>query len=739
MTLEADRLPAAAPAPATPPHQTPGPSLAQIAMVLQPLSEATATTLAPVAARSTDYLFLQLDHTGRKFVANLYCLADCACDVPRKLPKEGQQLLLDFDAPDSGACQKCGGHKLIQATWPGVSPAAEQLFNRIPECTWMGRGSAYQHRYRWEVAATDFSALVIWHGFPHSQVMFRPGVTEDGKLMDEQEEPRQLFEMLVKRFMVQAKRAAVAADFKLNKVVPQAPDHWVDNSELPLADYQKVSAYTTLNQDGAALFMDRGTGKTSTAISRICHEARIKRMRCNEMLRVLVVCPNQVRLNWQTEIERFATVPGKCVVINGGPVDRIRQLTHAIKTEPDCAFSIAVIGYESLGQTLEAFSKVQWDMCVADESHMFKSPNTERWKTMKVIRDCSKERMALTGTPIGNSPLDLWTQLEFLGDGLSGFQSWKKFRTFHGVFEERGQHGVERLVGVQNIPLLKERLSRITFQITKAEAGLKLPDKVYDLWEVQMTEYQSELYDRVATQLAIEIEDRLKGGINNLTVENILTSLLRLAQITSGHIAWDPRVDPDTGDVLAPRRTEQVCSPNPKVEAVVEMLQDEERDPNGKTIVWAVFVEDIKAISRRLIEAGIQHVTYFGQVSQDNRDKALASFNGDPACRVMVCNPQTAAEGLNLVGYDWWEKEPKLETYTDHEIFFSQNWSAILRSQAEDRAHRRGTRMPVRITDLVVPNTVDEEIRKRVRGKQAVASMTLDIRGILAAVLGRSF
>ena len=93
-------------------------------------------------------------------------------------------------------------------------------------------------------------------------------------------------------------------------------------------------------------------------------------------------------------------------------------------------------------------------------------------------------------------------------------------------------------------------------------------------------------------------------------------------------------------------------------------------------------------------------------------------------------NPSSGGTGLNILGYDPTEPD-KYETYTDTEIFFSTDWNAAKRSQAEDRAHRRGTRMPVRIIDLVVPGTIDEEIRARVAGKVQTAVMIQDVKEIL--------
>lgn len=666
-------------------------------LVLEPLSTATGTALEPLKLRKSDFLRLWLDDDGRKFQAKLECLNEA-----------GEPTF-----------------------YPGVTPGAREFFRRVPECKHLGhRDFALKDRYA--LAATDYTALVVHHAWPEDRIIFR-----SPEAIQDDENARVTYDFLLKRFLYQNQRATVQARFKINREIPPLHKDWIDHPERPLLDFQRVAVSMALGQQGIGLFMDRGTGKTPCVIQRICVEARSHFAATGKMFRALVVCPPQVRRNWFEEVQRFAVSHGKIVIIKGSQIKRLQQLIHSITTEEGCEYSIAIIGYDSLVASIDNFAKVQWDLIVLDESHFIKSSNTKRWTEIKRLRDASRRRMILTGTPIGNSLMDLWTQLEFLGEGLSGFQDYKAYRSFHGVWQDVDagfQSGIQRLLAVKNIPLLQERLARLTFSVTKKEAGLNLPDKQFDVWEVQMTQEQARIYEEVAEQLAVEIEDKLSGETNQLTVENILTQLLRLAQITSGFITYDPVYEPETGTIVRPKRVQQINARNPKVEALLEMITAEDRDPLGKMIVWCHWVEDILTIHRALIERDIVHEIYYGKISQAQRDIAADRYNKDPECRVLVCNPQTAAEGLNLVGYDKDDPENS-PTYTDHVVFFSQNWSAIGRGQAEDRAHRKGTRVPVRITDLMVLGTIDEEIRKRVQQKQEIALTVLEIRQILANVL----
>lgn len=658
-------------------------------LVLEPLSKATQTTLAPLDLRETDYLKIDLD------------------------PKEGKKFILELQCLIKGEVQ----------SWPGPSSRAQAFFRRLPECTWLGRRDLNK-KNTYLAGATDFSALVIANAWPVERIIF---ATEEAKI---------IYTHLIVRFLAQTERATMQAAYKLSGVLPEKPSDWVDHSKLPLADYQRVGVQFCLGQEAAGLLMDKGTGKTATSIQRICMEANRHRRKNNKMYRVLIVCPQQVCINWQSEIARFATARGKVVVVRGTQFQRIKAITHGIESEDNLAFSAVIVAYDSLVASEPFFLGVPWDLVVLDESHHAKSPKTDRWKTLVKLREVARARQILTASPIGNNPMDLWTQLEFLGQGLSGFQSFKSFRDFHGVFEQVGSEasGIDRLVATDNIPLLQERLARLTYTITKKDAGLQLPDKVYDVYEVTMTSKQAEIYNQVATQLAAEIEDAMSGETDAMTINHVLTSLLRLGQITSGFVTTDAKFNED-GVETKPKTVKQIdYATNPKLNAVVEMLKDPERDPNGKTIIWAIYREDIRVLSKRLTEEGIKHGLYYGKIPMNEREAVVQAFNKDPETRVIICNLQSAGEGLNLLGYDW-ENPEGSKTYCDHEIFYSQNWSAILRGQAEDRAHRRGTRMPVRITDLVIPGTIDEEIRERVQGKQAMADLVTNIKSILEKVL----
>lgn len=641
------------------------------------LTPATERLVAPISLSSSDRLSLSLDNDGIRFIAKIHA-------------GDGFQ-------PSFQACsiftKRIPEHKHVHTDeWP----------------------------FTWLFAATDTTALII-------NAIWKP---EQIEFVDVHAET--MYKHLLLRYAAQDRNVELQADFRSGAQI-ETPPWFVDNppeSKLQLVPYQRVAAIAAMQSFGYALFMPPGTGKTPITVNVMCNEAR--RLQADRMYRALIVCPCNVRMNWSREIDRFSTVPHITTVLRGNKIKRTRELVYAMLANSDEQMTAVIVSYELMVRMIDALCGIEWDLVAVDESHSIATPSTLRTKKALQLRENARKRMVLTGTPIRNSTLDLFAQLEFLGKGCSGFIGWENFKQFYGVWRPT-EYG-EVLEGVQNLPFMQERLLRSAFMISKKEALPDLPDKTYDIIEITMSDEQIEAYKQLSKELIYEIEVEIQNAVTPkqraMAVSNILTKMLRLSHITSGFYTLDEVLDLD-GTVVIPKEVRYFPN-NPKLEALVELLH--EKGPNEKTIIWSVWVPSIQLLSARLKHEGIKHVLYYGQVSHRMREAAEYDFNHDPETKVMIGNPGAGGVGLNLIGYPPGRPD-EFDTNANHAMYYDQDWSFVKREQSEDRLHRKGTREPVRVTDLCCPQTIDEEIRARVVEKKTLSFEITDIKQIIHSIM----
>lgn len=570
-----------------------------------------------------------------------------------------------------------------------------------------------------EIPITDYSVALIqktWTG---------------KKIISEAAKP--FFNKIFLREFRAEQNARRTAEYKCNSIVPTS--QWFDEHDAKLLEngitlnpYQKTASFNACMSNSYGFFCDPGTGKTAMMIRKldyIVDHAQRETM-------TLIVCPKSVRLNWINEIKKFSTNNHRLFITtlsgNSG-VDRAVNIINALSSDEAQNKHIVIISnYESFVQTPKLHN-LEFDLLLADESHNFANPSTKRTKTFLEVRNKFHNVIIATGTPFRNSPFDGFPQLELLGEGYSGFDSFNAFKQFYGLYSApQHYNGMQRLEGFQNIPLLQEKLAKHAFIIRKEEALPHLPKKTFNILQCNLTKEQMEVYLQLCNQLAAEIES-YGPEPDSITVNNILTQMLRLAQITSGFAVTD-------------QGTISRFDPNPKLELLIQSLlgtsNSEEDEPgciedkNNKAIVWCAFKENLKMIHGRLALEGIKAVTFHG--STEDKDDVVQQFNCDPETRVFVGIAASGGVGLNLVGFDPYN--PTAYTTNTTNIFhYSKNWSAVNYTQSNDRAHRHNTRVPVQITNMLVPNSIDVEIHDRVTDKVQMGMTLQNIKKILTAMV----
>lgn len=329
----------------------------------------------------------------------------------------------------------------------------------------------------------------------------------------------------------------------------RATEHPDYETCTPCWDHQKLGLDLIIKRKYVMLAWDMGVGKTKSAIDA---------MGILKMQRVLIVCPKSVITEWPRQFKIHGSGYNiKPIPLQKGSVKkRLQAAIDAIKAGP-CAL---IINYEGLWRApfgpwvLEQL----WDMVVLDEIHKIKENRTKVGKFSNKLRDCATRRIGLSGTPIPNTPLDLWSQCRFLDPGLFG-ESFVAFRSRYAIL---GGWEHKQVVAFKHLDELNERFYSIAHRITKAEA-LDLPDTMDEERIVELGSCAARIYDEVESSFVARVEE------GDITVTNALTELLRLQQITGGAAKFDDRAGTVTIDTAKADALSDILDGLPKNEPVV--------------------------------------------------------------------------------------------------------------------------------------------------------------------------
>lgn len=420
-----------------------------------------------------------------------------------------------------------------------------------------------------------------------------------------------------------------------------------------------------------ALFMEMGLGKSRVMIELV-------RRRQARISRVVWACPASARRAIAAQIRRHTDVPAEDVHVFGE------------RTRPDNLppASWHVVGLESVSGSARvrlALARL-FDAAtclVVDESDLCKSPFAERTRWLAMLAPQARYRFILTGTPFLEGPEDLYAQFKLLDARILGFNSFWAFARNHLEYSEKYPGLVVRVLDSDG---LAAKIAPYTYQVTKAEAaGVELPAKRYDLARFAMTPAQRELYAEAKWALLEQV------GEEEFSVYDLYRVFSALRQVACGF--WNHR-----GRTLE--------APHRRAEALLEALAG--RPAGEKTIVWAHYRRSVREVVGALERAygpGCA-AEYHGDVPPARREEALERWRG-PA-RFLVGTPGTGGRALTL-------NEARLV------VFYSNDFKARQRVQAEDRAHRIGQDHPVLYLDLLSDAPIEERILGALRRKEDAA------------------
>ena len=474
----------------------------------------------------------------------------------------------------------------------------------------------------------------------------------------------------------------------------------------PMAHQEKIFLETR-DRPYYALFWEMGTGKT-----KVCIDTAAYLFLKGEIDGVLIISDKGAYRNWvdpEVPIHMPDNVPYRQAVWQATCGKKAQAKFNQLLVPHDNMLDILVMNVEAFAgdkaqDFANAFLENHYTLLIIDESDSIKTPTAKRTQAIIELKARADYRRILTGTPIANSPLDIFSQAEFLNRGLLG-DSFVAFRAEYAnlllIDAGRGKK-YYKIVSYKNIEKLKELIKPWSSRLLKTEC-LDLPEKLYTVHYVEHTPEQAKMYKELKEMALTEYA----GGL--LTATSAMTALMKLHQINCGHVKIDGIDDEDgvTVDI-----------PSNRLSALHELLSKVE----GKVIIWANFRRDFELIGKMLTkEFGAESfVTYYGATHQDQRPLNVERFRNDPKCRFFVSNAATGGRSLTLIE-------------SDYAVYYSYSWRLALRLQSEDRNHRKGQTRPCTYVDLCIPNTVDVKIRRALQAKKELASSVLDNFSMLVA------
>lgn len=439
---------------------------------------------------------------------------------------------------------------------------------------------------------------------------------------------------------------------------------------------------TTKNTGGIILADEMGLGKTLQIIALLLMDPP------KPNVPALIVCPTSLIANWVREFERFAA--GITLMVHRGPnrAGVYRELQKA---------SVVITTYDTMVNDISIFSSFEWSWVICDEAQAIKNPDSNRRRAIATIP--RRRTIPMTGTPVENSLLDLWSLADFAIPGLLGSRC--EFEAAYPDSIESAQS-----VGRYTDPVILKR---------------------------RVADVASDLPERIDIDLPLELDDQLaehylmvrETTLAKYPVAGALVATLQL-QLVCAHpwLRRDEESDAD-GEEARVARTNEYPLMTPKMERAVALLQ--EAFFNGrKVIIFALF----NRIGDLLKEAFSGFPDAFwgginGSTPQEERQAIIDDFTGYDGPGCLVLNPKAAGAGLNI-------------TAATVVIHFTPVWNPALEAQASARAHRRGQTQPVTVYRLFYKDTVEEVMIDRSLWKSELANESVPVSSRDAADLKRA-
>ena len=393
--------------------------------------------------------------------------------------------------------------------------------------------------------------------------------------------------------------------------------------------HQNKALEMSWDKEVFAYFMEMGTGKSKVLIDNIAMLYNSGRING-----ALIVAPKGVYKTWfDNEIPNHMPdyIEKKVSLWRTDP--NAKDLQPMFK--PGAELHILIMNVEAFStkkglQFAHRFLSCHDALMGVDESTTIKNPTAKRTKSILSLRSLTKYRRILTGSPVTKSPLDLFSQCNFLDPWLLDQSSYYSFRTRYAICRKIQVHGrqVEIVVGYRNLGELSDKLKPFSYRVLKDDC-LDLPKKTYMKRNIELTDEQKKVYKQMKKEALAVLNGKM------VTSATVITQLMRLHQITCGHFTSDD------GTIQEIK--------NNRIPQLMDILEEVE----GKAVIWAHYRHDIEklveAISKKYGANSV--VTYYGDTTTDERAAAIKKIQDkESPVRFIVGTPQTGGYGITLTG-----------------------------------------------------------------------------------------
>ncbi len=430
--------------------------------------------------------------------------------------------------------------------------------------------------------------------------------------------------------------------------------------QAELRPYQKDGfdflCHLTQMNLGGILADDMGLGKTLQTLAWL---AWLREQNAAKPKPALVICPASVLHNWRRESERF-TPHLKVLVLESGAA------RHNLRKQIP-QHDLIVTNYALLRRDLADLQKFEFGVVILDEAQFIKNPTAQVTQSVKQLR--ARQRLALTGTPLENRLLDLWSIVDFIQPTYLGTQT-----DFHEKYEPRGDNAdweqkvARRRLSAKLRPLMLRRL--------KQQVAKDLPERIEERRDCDLGDPQRKLYlaelRRSREQVMQTVAEK---GLNRSKI-HVLAALTRLRQI-----CCHPQLVGND-------------SISGKTETLFELLEPLLAE-GQKVLVFSQFVQMLKLLEKECQQRQIGTHVLTGETK--DRQTVVQSFQDDPKAAVFLLSLRAAGTGLNL-------------TSASYVVLYDPWWNPAVEAQAIDRSHRIGQTRTVNAYRLIAPGTVEEKI-----------------------------